>query len=47
LLADPERQPLNLRTAKNNTVMVALPRTQPNPVANVICVEIEGDQVER
>jgi alpha-L-fucosidase len=47
LLADPERQPLNLRTAKNNTVLVALPRTQPNPVANVICVEIEGDQVER
>ena len=38
LLADPERQPLNLRTAKNNTVLVALPRTQPNPVANVICV---------
>jgi alpha-L-fucosidase len=47
LLAAPERQPLELRTAKDGTVLVALPRTPPNPVANVICVEIEGDKVER
>jgi alpha-L-fucosidase len=47
LLADPERPPLDLRTAKDGTVLVALPRTTPNPVANVICVEIEGDKVER
>ena len=47
LLADPERQPLNLRTAKDSTVLVALPRTPPNPVANVIVVEIDGNQVSR
>jgi len=47
LLADLERQPLELRTAKDGAVLVAIPRTQPNPVANVICVEIEGDKVER
>ena len=47
LLADAERQPLELRTAKDGAVLVAIPRTPPNPVANVICVEIEGDQVVR
>jgi alpha-L-fucosidase len=47
LLADPERPPLDLRTAKDGTVRVAIPRTPPHPVANVICVEIEGDKVKR
>ena len=47
LLADPERQPLDLRTAKDGAVRVALPRTPPNPVANVIVVEIDGNQVSR
>jgi alpha-L-fucosidase len=47
LLADPERQPLALRTAKDGTVLVALPRTPPNPVSNVIVVEIDGNQVSR
>jgi alpha-L-fucosidase len=46
-LADPERQPLELQTAKDGAVLVAIPRTQPNPVANVICVEIEGETIER
>ncbi|MGD0015119.1 MAG: alpha-L-fucosidase [Bryobacteraceae bacterium] len=47
LLADPERQPLELQTAQDGTVLVAIPRTPPNPVANVIAVEIDGNQVSR
>jgi alpha-L-fucosidase len=47
LLADTGRQPLETKTGDAGLVTVATPRAPANPIANVIVVEIEGDQVDR
>jgi alpha-L-fucosidase len=46
LLGEPEPRELKLATGADGTVIVETP-TPPNPIANVISVEIEGDQVVR
>jgi alpha-L-fucosidase len=47
LLGSPENEPLPLKTDASGLVTIELPRIQPDPVANVIAVDIAGDRVER
>jgi alpha-L-fucosidase len=47
LLADDGPRPLTVKTGADGVVSIEIPRTQPNPVANVIRVDLEGDQVEK
>lgn len=46
LLGEPDRRELKLATGADGTIIVETP-TLPNPIANVISVEIDGDGVER
>jgi len=47
LLTEKGRKPLEWKTGADGTVSVSIPRLAPHPIANVICVEIKGDRVER
>jgi alpha-L-fucosidase len=46
-LSDADRQPLEVKTAETGLVTVAMPSALASPIANIIVVEIEGDQVTR
>ncbi|MSU70484.1 MAG: alpha-L-fucosidase [Opitutaceae bacterium] len=47
LLGDPNRANLEIKSAANGERKVMTPRPAPFPLANVLCVEIAGDRVER
>lgn len=46
ILADAERKPLDVRKRPDGSVTIVVPRPQINPMATVLVVEIEGEQVK-